>query len=132
MTDREYKQQKARIRVLIDKWTKPLGLRWWRIEYVYCREKRDESESSAYRPPQVGNNWMTAFATIADPYYLSATITAYFPTLIDLSDEDLEEYFIHELMHVLLSPMHHKSTQKEEEQVATRLAQSFMWTKEGR
>lgn len=131
MTDREYLQQKKRVRLLMNKWVKPLGLRRWKIEFIYSREKRDDHQESSYRPPSKHGEWITAFATTADPYYLTATITAYFPALIDVDDTDLEEYFLHELMHVFLSPMHHHATRKEEELVATTLAQAFQWVKQG-
>jgi len=68
-------------------------------------------------------------ATRADYNYLQATIIAYLPQVKELTDDDLEETYLHECMHILLSPMKHKSLAKEEELVATQLARAFIWSK---
>jgi hypothetical protein len=126
MTDKEYRIQKARIRKLIKKWVKPLGLGWWRVTFDYHREQ--PPSNTDYAPKSVNGTWVSAMTTMADPYYLTATIDCYLNVLKDCKDDDLEEYFVHELMHVLLSPMHHKKKAAEEELVATKLAQAVIWT----
>ncbi len=130
MTDQEYKSQKKRIQILIDKWISPLGLRWWRIRFNYFREDRKNGETS-YRP-LIGEDgdWKVMFATTCDPYYLTASIDCYLPTILEADNDEVEECFLHELMHVILSPMHHKATRKEEELVATNLARAFGYLEE--
>lgn len=130
MTDKEYEQQKNRIRKLIKKWVKPLGLNWWRIDFEYKRENKSILESTNYSPKDINGNWVCAMDTRADPYYLTACVTCYLPVLVNVDDEDLEEYFLHELMHIFLRPMRHKKTANEEELVATKLAQAFIWSQD--
>jgi len=130
MKDKDYKIQVKRIKSLIKKWVKPMGLGWWRIDFIYERQEAGANLSEAdYSPKDIGGNWMCAMETRADPYYLTASVTCYLPTIQELDDEDLEEYFLHELMHIFLRPMHHAKTSKEEELVATKLAQAFIWIK---
>ena len=43
-------------------------------------------------------NWVAAMSTRADPYYLTASVTCYLTVLKNVEDDDLEEYFLHELM----------------------------------
>lgn len=87
MTDREYKQTKARLRKLISKWYKPGGWGWWRTDFNYSDER------------QPGNNGVAA-ETHADFKYSHATITFYFPVIKDMSDEELEHTLVHELCHL--------------------------------
>lgn len=129
MTDREYEFEKKRIRKLIKKWVKPIGLDWWTINFVFERQEKNPYEKFDYSPKDINGIWACAMDTRADPYYLTATITCYLPILKNIDDSDLEEYFLHELMHVFLRPMHNKQTAKEEELVATKLAQAFVWSK---
>lgn len=129
MTDKEYKQQKERVRKLIKRWVRPLGLNWWKIDFVYERSEKTQDDTD-YSPKAIKGKWTCALDTSCDPYYLTAEIRAFLPILQDINDEDLEEYFVHELMHVFLSPMHSKKTAKEEEQVATKLAQAFIWSRD--
>ncbi len=128
MTDREYEFQKARIRKLTKKWVKPLGLNWWRIDFFYSRHKHNENDTYDYSPKDIKGHWVSAMDTRADPYYLTATITFYLPILESIDDDELEEYYVHELMHIFLRPMHEKKTAAQEELVATKLAQAFIWS----
>ena len=131
MTDKEYNLQKSRMRKLAKKWVKPLGLNWWRMEFIYHRESENSGEPSAYSPKlnSSGQRWVVTMSTSADPYYRKAMISVYIPEIIDLADDELEETFLHELMHVFLSPMKSQKYAKEEEFVAQSLAQAFIWIK---
>lgn len=130
MTDKEYKEQKQRIRKLIKKWVQPLGLNWYSIEFIYERVIKPDDRQTAYSPKNVSGYWQTVMDTTADPYYCTASVTCYLPIVKDLNDRELEETFLHELMHIFLSSMHDKKSAKEEEQVATRLAKAFIWAVE--
>ena len=129
MTDKEYEFQKKRIRRLIKKWIKPIGLNWWKIDIEYDRGIRDDNSNPAYSPKVVKGKWVTMMETNCDPYYLKANIVCYLPDVARIEDEELEETFLHELMHIFLSPMKSKQKAKEEELVATKLAQAFIWSK---
>jgi hypothetical protein len=128
MTDKEYEKQKRRIRKLIKKWVKPLGLHWWRMDFAYRRDA-NTNHTASYSPKLNGNGnqWVVVMDTSADPYYRKGLITVYLPELQDMPDDELEECFLHELMHVFLSPMHNQKVAKEEESVAQSLALAFIW-----
>lgn len=125
MTDKEYGKQKKRISGLFNKWLKLLNFRGWLVTVEYVREQQPEPNTD-YAPKSIGGRWAAALTTTCDPYYLTAQIRAYLLQTRDVEDDDLEEYFVHELMHILLSLMHSKRMAKEEEQVATKLAQEFI------
>lgn len=132
MRDKEYNFQKKRIQKLIKKWVGPLGLRWYRLKFNY--HDVPNMEESDYEPKSIDGMWETAMATCADHNYCTASIDFYLPTIAKIKDDDeVEEYFIHELMHIFLRPMHSKETAAQEELVATKLAQAFFWvTKKGK
>lgn len=90
MSDKEYNQTKKRIQALIKKWYSPAGWGWWRTDFVYSRERKPEDDN-------------VAAVTMADFKYSHATITFYLPCLINMSDEELEATFVHELCHITAS-----------------------------
>lgn len=126
MTDKEYNVQKKRIRSLIKKWHKAIGMNWWRVEYVYSRERRDDS-ATTYDP---GQGWDVAADCQTDSNYMTATVTFYLPNIVSIRDEELEEIYLHELMHILINPMQTKQKAAEEERVATTLARAMVWASE--
>lgn len=126
MTDKEFNTQKKRIRSLITKWHKAIGMNWWRVEYIYSRERRDDS-ATTYDP---GQGWDVAADCQTDSNYMTATVTFYLPNIATIRDEELEEIYLHELMHVLINPMQTKKKAAEEERVATTLARAMIWASE--
>lgn len=128
MTKKELNIQKRRVQRLADKWIQPLGLGWWRIDLLYSTEV-DRSGMTTYQPADIGGTYETVFAVGTDHNYMIARITAILPVIAQIEDERLEEYFVHELMHIFLRPMRTKQCAGEEEQVATRLARAFLWIK---
>lgn len=128
MNDKEYEKQKKRVTKLWNKWRSPLGIGWWRVTVIYSRDK--STGSTLYAPPDVDGSFECVFDVRSDYYYKTATITAYLPVVKDLKDELLERSFIHELMHIQLKAMQHKDTAKEEELVATSLADAILWVVE--
>lgn len=126
MTDAEYKKEKKRIQALAKKWIKPIGLGWWRINLAYARDDFHEEirDNNSYT-----NNGVAASCS-AEPNYLHATITFYLRVTKTMPDDELEEAFIHELMHIFLSPMSTDEKEDEEERVATTLARGFVWIME--
>lgn len=90
MTDKEYKEIKGKIRALVKKWFRPAGFGWWRVDFVYSRER------------QPGNDDCGA-ETHAEWKYSHGTITFYLPVLKELDDEELEHTFVHELCHLTAS-----------------------------
>ena len=129
MNDKEYEKQKKRVEKLFKKWRDPLGLGWWRITISYSREHA--KGDTRYAPPDVNGIYDCVFDITCDYYYKIATIEAYLPVIKDIKDENLERYFIHEMMHIILKPMQHKEKAPDEELVATSLADAFLWVVEG-
>lgn len=132
MTDAEYNVQKKRLTALQKKWLLPLGLRWWKVTFSYSREplKSDEAEGR------------TCLAqTLVDWEYLKATVTFDMQCIADESDEDLEETFVHECMHIFVHEMRmwagpevtvekQEEAMKHEERVVTQLANAVIWTRQ--
>ena len=90
MKDKEYKELKSKLQKLVKKWFRPAGFGWWRCDFVYSRERMPDNEDCAAK-------------TIAEWRYSHATITFYMPVLVNLSDEELEHTFVHELCHLTAS-----------------------------
>ena len=90
MSDKEYNKLKAKLRKLIKKWYRPGGWGWWRTDFVYSRERHPDKNDCAAE-------------THASFRYSHATITYYMPVIADLSDEELEHTFVHELCHLTAS-----------------------------
>ena len=128
MKDKEAKIQIKRVRALQKKWHDIIGLRQWRIDYIYSDQDHPSGQGSY--SPELSHNWVVPMATNCDPYYLKGSIVFYLPNLVELSDDELEEGYGHELMHIMLSLMRTDKKSKEEEQVATKLALAFIWVSE--
>lgn len=124
MTDAEYEEQQNRVRPLLDKWIKGLGLLdWWDIDIIYDREVATVEE----REKRSGN-WETTFRCNVDWRYAEASIRVYCPTIADINDECLERAVVHELGHIFLNETRQdeKDWLDHEERVATMLAKAFI------
>lgn len=132
MTDKEYREQKARVQKLIKKWVRPIGLGWWSLKYHYVRGEYDPSQPTLYAPLSgKDSRWVCIMSVSTDYFYQTAEMTFYLQTLLDYpDDEEVERFFVHELMHIFLKPLQDKRVYKEEELVATQLANAMVWTRE--
>ena len=129
MTDAEFAAQQSRLRVLSDRWLKPLGLGWWKIDVAYAREE--------YRPPDhAGTSKDDSVAHChVDWRYVEACITWNMPKLPELNDDELEMAFCHECAHILLHEMRWTADNSadsldHEERVASTLAKAFLWLRD--
>lgn len=131
MTDAEFAKQRKRLSVLADKWITPLGLKWWKIDLVYAREPLDSSKPGFYCQAKTSVAWE----------YLDAKITFAMAEIADVSDDKLEEIFVHECCHILVNEMRMWAPEevskekmdeaiKHEERVVCGLASAFLWTRE--
>lgn len=126
LTERQIEIQKKRITKLADKWLGILGLRHWRIYFVFEKEKEDRN--TRYNPGElkiVGDEWDIVMCTQVDPYYLEAHITVYLPTIKDFDDDEVEESFLHECCHIMVALISRNKKEKEEELVVTSLARAI-------
>ena len=124
MNDAEFAAQRARIEPLIERWVKPLGLNWWRLEFVYVR---DEFEVDGKPAPS------TMASCRANWRYLNATIEWNMPRVLNEDDDaTIERAFVHELTHVLINEMreHDDDWLDHEERVASTLTMAFIWLRE--
>lgn len=120
MTDKEYRIQKKRVGGYLTKWQGPMGLRWWKIDVIWDR-------SYCENPGIAASTDMTRWR------YREADITFYLPKIADEKDEVVEKTVIHELCHVLLSPIStnmedlNSDYQKQINEFTTELVASAMW-----
>ena len=125
MTDAEYRVAKKRIEALIEKWARPTGLRWWKIQYEYFRGpfpaypgevpngRGDEPAADCKVRWQYGKAWIRFDVDALGPY----------------TDKELEWVVVHEHMHVFLNEMREEGVDHEE-RVASNLADAFIWLRE--
>lgn len=131
MKDKEFNEQKKRIKGLIKKWIRPLGLGWWELTYLYTRGVHNDEEPTTYRPFNGKNGAFTCIMQVTtDYYYKTATMEFFLETCMNYNDEQIERYFVHECMHIFLKSMSTKQKADEEELVATHLASAFIWVRE--
>ena len=102
----------------IEKWVKKTWLGWWKIDVVYY---------SGYEFLKLNENYSidTAAACKTNWTYLTAMILVNSEKLETLSEKEIEEIAVHELMHVFLNEMREEGIEHEE-RVATVLTRSFL------
>lgn len=120
MNDEEFERQKERIQALREKWVGPLGLKWWCTNWKY--DRGDIADSDGY------GNYPVAHCR-ADWRYLEATIEWSLPRVVNLSDQELENVLVHELMHIFVNEMR-EGKLKHEERVCETLARAFVWLRD--
>lgn len=130
MNDEEFERQKKRIQTLTERWLKPLGMNWGRLHIVYERDSgRFEEERAKYgRADERGTGTCLAFCR-TDWRYAESTIVFNILCVVDLDDDELDEAYVHELMHVFLNEMREEGIDHEE-RVATSLAKAFVWLRD--
>lgn len=122
MNKRKRKRGIKRIRKIIDKWLKPLGLLWWHIEINYCLDRRDFQKPNGYE---------TAARATTRWSYMRAEIDLNLECLAEQTDKHLEETLVHEFMHILINEMREDDPDlKHEERVCEQLAHAFLWVRE--
>ncbi len=118
----KFKKHRARLRKLAEKWIGPLGLKWWTIENQFC------DDETAFEKP---NGDRVLMRVQADWRYRTASISINVPLLAELTDEQLEHDYLHELMHIFLSEMRMTRAEADasdhEERTAQALADAFLW-----
>lgn len=119
MDDETFERQKARILEQIERWVKPLGLNWWRLNFTYIRERCEDQPGTAM---EVLTRWQ----------YRHAGIKVFMPAIADMEDDELEEAFVHELMHVCVNQMRDDQGDctLNEERVCSDLATAIIWLRD--
>jgi hypothetical protein len=117
-TPRRQKRIRRKVRLVkkaFKKWLTPLGLRWWRVTFVWS----DKTPREKGQP--------IAGKTFADWRYHEATVYIYQPHLLYLTDEEVEPFVLHELVHILVNEMR-RCRMHHEERVVSDLTRAFRWT----
>lgn len=114
-TQKEVREQERRVRPLLKKWIKIMGLQNWDLSIELDPGIIDPGDKAL------------AFGAECEPNYEyeSATIRFSVPEIATYTDEGLETLIIHELQHCLLDEAKIKNTDSEEH-VATLLTKAFM------
>lgn len=121
MNDKEFNALKKRLEKYCRKWRSMLGLKWWKITYVWSRESigRDTGTTQYNECATTSVQWP----------YRDAKITFNMPCLLGLSDGTLENDVIHEHVHILVNEMRFFDEGVcHEERVVTDLTSAFQWT----
>lgn len=101
---------RRKIRALVKRWAKRLGLDGWIIRIVFEREGSHPGVLA-----DVAREWT----------YRDALVTFYTRPLSGCDDAEIERVVIHELLHVVLSEMSTQGKSDHEERVVTTLARAF-------
>ena len=121
----EREELKDRVGKAFDRWIKRLGLAWWRIDIDYTDGAVGQHQDPSGRVH-------TVMLCEAQWEYMQATITVSLPQCIRASDEELERFALHELMHVFLAETREPVYEdcKHEERVACTLTNAFLWLRD--
>lgn len=124
LTDKEYREQRTRIRKLVKKWRVPLGLTHWNFDTEYCRVPMGEVDGFR-RVATASVKWE----------YLDALLSFNMLEIRDMDDDRLEEVFVHECCHVLINEMREwdngsvEAKIRHEERVVCTLTNAFLWVR---
>ena len=120
MTDKEVRAERKRTKDILTKWRGILGLHTDRFHYEF------------HRLPHPDNSAVTAEVK-ASWQYRNHYVDVYLSQTSRLDDSELEECLVHELCHVLLSPLWDSQEDKtvaeieKNEYTTTSLAYAILW-----
>ena len=132
MNDEQYEAERARVQEILNRWIKPLGLKWWSVHIEYFREPIPEEDEA---PRSHGHVLPHAVATCScDWKYLRAILRFDLRSTEAMEPERLEWTVVHELMHIFLNETRAEDSDGDwldhEERVASQLANAFIWLRE--
>jgi hypothetical protein len=124
MTQRQIEKQQRRIKKYVERWLRILGLDWWKITVEISDDMCVDAAYGGSVNPDAG--------TSADWRYQHAHLTFKETSLIEISEEDLENIVLHELLHARMDQLWDKTegvnrTQLfQEENLVSQLTSSFL------
>lgn len=133
--DREYELVRRRVRLIADRWVKPIGLGWWTVHLCFARHPSDMPRTG--NPEAQDPRETCVMSTHVTWQYREATITVNAEAAHEADDDALEKYFVHELVHIFLNEMREIAKDDgfadhwidHEESVCTALAQALVWAR---
>lgn len=127
MKDKRTKKIKKIICAALNKWLRPLGLLWWKIDIFYS-----DNPTDVLREFGSDDDGIVLARTFADWRYGTASI--HFNVLdineARLDSKEIEQVVLHELCHILVCEMC-EGEKHHEERVVTCLTSAFTWVSEG-
>lgn len=123
MTDKEYKAEVKRVKDILDKWRDILGLHKDRFSFSWVRESNRQEPNAV---ADVTASWE----------YRNHHVNVYLPESQKLDKQELEECLVHELCHVLLSPLWDSTEGKSQAEIekneyaTTSVAYAILWAYE--
>lgn len=120
MNDKEFKEQKKRVKNILDMWIEIMGLKWYEIRINYKMGDSPEREGG-FSPMRVLTNWE----------YRLASIDIWVEGIPDDNDK-LERMLVHELCHIFVNPMRGCNECfdiSKEEYAVESLSRAFIWVK---
>ena len=122
MKGRGAKRQKRRILALSEKWRVATGLGSWRGRHSFNHDR------ASFKCPDVpgGEVLMRCYC---DWRYEQVMIEVNIEWLSCFSNNELEEFYLHELAHVFLNEVREEGIHHEEH-AATLLGKAFMWIRQ--
>lgn len=118
MTDKEFRRVEKLINRLMNKWKGTLGFNRWKIRVTVYQDYNEDNRDCAAKCNAM---WE----------YQDVWLRFYAMRMVDMSDKEIEEIFVHEMCHALVNQMREWSADKmyHEEHVVTMLTQALMWTR---
>lgn len=119
MTDKDFKAQKKRVLDFWNMYFSEIGMGWWAVELNWSREREESSPD-------------TIALTNASWEYRNGNVTFFLPKCAEISDDQLEEAVVHEMVHIIAEGIHDlRDDQSREitEYTVTSLARAIVWAR---
>lgn len=125
MNDKEWKIKKKKVKTILDKWSRNMGLGWYRVTISWksgdAPSSRTNEEDKAVA--NISTQWM----------YRSAHLTIYLEEFPD-QEEEIERIIVHELCHIYVNPLRSQTSDHYdfdlEEYCVESLASAFLWVRD--
>ena len=134
LTDKEFNKADRRIKALVRKWVRPIGLGWWKVSVSVYRSETEMPVTG--NAQQADPQWTRAMSTHVSWAYRDAKINVNGEYALNAKDSDLENSFLHELGHIFVNEMRSLPRNADsfsnnwiehEEHVCSALASAFEW-----
>lgn len=121
MKDKEWKVKKKQVKDIFDKWSRRMGLGWYKIEI----------EWKAGDPPDKGEGNVVVADISTQWMYRTANMRVWLECLPE-EEHEIERIIVHELSHIFVNPLRSQENEHYnydlEEYCVESLTQAFMWT----
>ena len=116
MNDKEYRAESRRVNAMLKKWSPFFSLDGWDIRVAIVRGHKGVSCAGESLAADVTCQWQ----------YMNAHMNVYAESTVEISDYELEETIVHELVHIMVAELAPDVHSDSEERVVTGLARAFL------